>query len=133
MFEPQELDALAPRRHAGPSLAEVNGDGVQGLDPLAATEAIAYDFLAKGGKHSRPFITLAVYDALTGGRGTQDNAAAHFAQFPAAVKRCACRSRPFTKPRWYTTTFKMTINFATERRRCIAASERRQPLTWEII
>ncbi len=75
----------------------MNGDGVQGLDPLAATEAIAYDFLAKGGKHSRPFITLAVYDALTGGRGTQDNAAAHFAQFPAAVKRCALSIETFHK------------------------------------
>ena len=37
---------------------------------MAGTEAIAYDFLAKGGKHSRPFITLAVYDALTGGKCT---------------------------------------------------------------
>ncbi len=43
---------------------------VEALDPIAATEAIAYDFLARGGKHSRPFITLAVYDALTGGHAT---------------------------------------------------------------
>jgi geranylgeranyl pyrophosphate synthase len=44
----------------------VNGQRAAGLDPLAATEAIAYDFLVKGGKYSRPFITLAAYDALTG-------------------------------------------------------------------
>src|SRR5262245_40582358 len=35
-------------------------------DPVAGTEAIAYDWLAKGGKRFRPFITLAAYDALQG-------------------------------------------------------------------
>jgi geranylgeranyl diphosphate synthase, type II len=68
MFDRPVLDRLAPRLRGGQTLAEVNGQGVQGLDPLAATEAIAYDFLAKGGKHSRPFITLAVYDALAANR-----------------------------------------------------------------
>jgi len=67
MFEPDELERLIPRARGGPRLAEVNGDGTRALDPIAATEAIAYDFLAKGGKYSRPFITLAAYDALTGG------------------------------------------------------------------
>src|SRR3954447_6652460 len=67
MFHPDELERLVPRIRGGPRLAEVNGAGASGLDPLAATEAIAYDFLAKGGKYSRPFITLAAYDALTGG------------------------------------------------------------------
>jgi len=52
-------------------LEEVNGQGAAGLDPIAATEAIAYDFLAKGGKYSRPFITLAAYDSLTGGNCSQ--------------------------------------------------------------
>ena len=42
--------------------------GAKHPDPIGGTEAIAYDFLTRGGKHSRPFITLAVYDALTGGR-----------------------------------------------------------------
>ena len=36
--------------------------------PLAAHEAIAYDWLAHGGKRFRPFITLAAYDAATGGQ-----------------------------------------------------------------
>jgi geranylgeranyl pyrophosphate synthase len=65
MFEPGELERLVPRLRGGPRLAEVNGRGAAGLDPIAATEAIAYDFLARGGKYSRPFITLAAYDALT--------------------------------------------------------------------
>ena len=47
------------------------------LDPIAATESIAYDFLAKGGKYSRRFITLAVYDALTGGHATANDGADH--------------------------------------------------------
>ena len=68
IFQPDELERLVPRVHGGPRLAEVNGEGAGGLDPIAATEAIAYDFLAKGGKYSRPFITLAAYDALTGDR-----------------------------------------------------------------
>lgn len=68
MFQPDELERLIPRTRGGPRLAEVNGAGAGGLDPLAATEAIAYDFLGKGGKYSRPFITLAAYDALTGGK-----------------------------------------------------------------
>src|SRR5262249_18712145 len=39
-------------------------------DPLAVHESIAYDWLAQGGKRSRPFITLAAYDALKGAPGT---------------------------------------------------------------
>jgi geranylgeranyl pyrophosphate synthase len=73
MFHPDELERLVPRIRGGPRLSEVNGAGAGGLDPLAATEAIAYDFLAKGGKYSRPFITLAAYDALTGGQCAQPN------------------------------------------------------------
>ena len=53
------------------------------MNPIAATEAIAYDFLSKGGKHSRPFITLAVYDALTGGKGTQADGAEQAARWLA--------------------------------------------------
>lgn len=71
MFEPGELERLVPRLRGGPRLADVNGHGAGGLDPIAATEAIAYDFLIRGGKYSRPFITLAAYDALTGGHCTQ--------------------------------------------------------------
>jgi geranylgeranyl pyrophosphate synthase len=54
--EEPELSRLAPRPRAksGPS------------DPLAIHENIAYDWLAVGGKRSRPFITLAAYDSLKG-------------------------------------------------------------------
>ena len=36
-------------------------------DSLAATEALAFDFLGRGGKRLRPFIMLAAYNALRGG------------------------------------------------------------------
>jgi geranylgeranyl pyrophosphate synthase len=97
MFEPAEMERLAPRLRGGPRLAEVNGQGVSALDPVAGTEAIAYDFLAKGGKHSRPFITLAAYDAMTGGRGTQADGAEFLASLEPAVKRAAMSIETFHK------------------------------------
>lgn len=97
MFEPQELDRLVPRLRGGPRLAELNGQGMAGLDPIAGTEAIAYDFLAKGGKHSRPFITLAVYDSLRGGESTLADGAEKAAAIPDCVKRAALSIETFHK------------------------------------
>ena len=75
----------------------MNGDGRTRLDPLAATESIAYDFLSKGGKHSRPFTTLAVYDALTGGDGTLAHGEAHVSRFSDSVRRTAMSIETFHK------------------------------------
>ncbi len=97
MFEPTELERIAPRLRGGPRLAEMNGQGVAGLNPVAATEALAYDFMSKGGKHSRPFITLAVYDALTGGNCTQADGAQHVAEISDSVKRAAMSIETFHK------------------------------------
>ena len=97
MFEPAELERLAPRLRSGERLAERNGQGLAGLDPLAATEAIAYDFLTKGGKHSRPFITLAVRDAITGGAGTLPDGAERLRELPDHVRRTALAIETFHK------------------------------------
>src|SRR5437016_5273820 len=98
MFQPDELERLVPRTRGGPRLAEVNGAGAAGLDPLAATEAIAYDFLAKGGKYSRPFITLAAYDALTGGDCTRPDGAEHVrSRLNDVVRRAAVSIESFHK------------------------------------
>jgi geranylgeranyl pyrophosphate synthase len=97
LFERENLERLVPRLRGGPSLAEANGHGIAGLDPLAGTEALAYDFLGKGGKHSRPFITLAVYDALSGAQGTAGDGAAYLAGLPDAVKRVAMSIETFHK------------------------------------
>lgn len=68
IFEPEMLNRLAPRSRAKP---QAKGTGkAAAIDPLAAHENIAYDWLAQGGKRSRPFITLAAYDALQGAPGT---------------------------------------------------------------
>lgn len=97
LFKPDELERLAARVHSGPRLAEINGRGLGALDPIAATETVAHDFLSKGGKYSRPFITLAVYDALTGSRGTSHDGAGHVDTFPDAVKRVALSIETFHK------------------------------------
>ncbi len=97
MFEPKELNRLAPRLRGEVNLQERNGHGLTGVDPIAGTEALAYDFLSKGGKHSRPFITLAVHDALTGGQGTSSNGEQHVAELPDAVKRAAMSIETFHK------------------------------------
>src|SRR6187549_2722829 len=98
MFQPDELERLVPRMRGGPRLTEVNGAGARGLDPLAATEAIAYDFLAKGGKYSRPFITLAAYDAATGGHCTHSTTAAQAThKLSDAVRHAAISIESFHK------------------------------------
>ena len=97
MFQPAELQRLAPRMHPAGAAAEGNGSRLEKLDPIAATEALAYDFLIKGGKHSRPFITLAVYDALTNGDDALPTAADYLARLSPAVKRCALSIETFHK------------------------------------
>ncbi|MCA9176744.1 MAG: polyprenyl synthetase family protein [Planctomycetales bacterium] len=94
MFEPDELSRLAPRIRSQQPLK--NGS-LAGLDPIAATEALAYDFLAQGGKHSRPFITLAAYDALQGGRGTAADGEQAVREIPDAVRRAAMSIETFHK------------------------------------
>lgn len=95
--EPPELDRLAPRLRGTAVREGSGGKGAPTLDAIGGTEAIAYDFLAKGGKHSRPFITLAVYDALTEAKGTLSDGAEHIAAMPDAVKRAALSIETFHK------------------------------------
>ena len=97
LFQPDELERLVPRVRGGSRFAELDGGGLSSLDPISGTEALAYDFLCKGGKHSRPFITLAVYDALSGGGGTLSDGAAHIAGFSDSVKRAAMSIETFHK------------------------------------
>ena len=51
----------------------------------------------EGGQASRPFITLAVYDALTGGLGTLAGGAEYLATLPDAIKRTAMSIETFHK------------------------------------
>ena len=97
LFEPESLERLVPRIRGGKTLAQANGQGAAGLDPIAATEAIAYDFLAAGGKYSRPFITMAVYDAVSGGEATLANGAEVVTQYSDAIRRTAMSIETFHK------------------------------------
>jgi geranylgeranyl pyrophosphate synthase len=91
MFEGAELERLAPRaRKAAPA----NGNGRPVGDPLTLHEDIAYDWLAQGGKRSRPFITLAAYDALQGAPGTLG---AERVALPDPVRRTALAIEAFHK------------------------------------
>jgi geranylgeranyl pyrophosphate synthase len=84
LFDEPELSRLVPRaRSTSPE-----------TDPLRKHESIAYDFLARGGKRSRPFITLAAYDALTGARATLPDSAVEFSD---PVKRGAIAIETFHK------------------------------------
>ena len=96
MFVADELNRLVPRSR---KIIDVQGSGPDGFrsDPIAATESIAYDFLAKGGKYSRPFITLSVYDALTGGNATISDGAANIEQWGDQVRRTALAIETFHK------------------------------------
>src|SRR5205823_12450967 len=96
-----ELSRLAPRRYADKETGRTGDKEATGgrlslspclpaslpsSDPLLVHEGIVYDWLAQGGKRSRPFITLAAYDALHGGLGTQG---ADKIDLPEAVRRAA--------------------------------------------
>ncbi len=97
LFEEDQLEVISPKLRGGQRISELNGHGLSGLDPIAATEAIAYDFLTKGGKYSRPFITMAVYDAMTGGDATLPQGEKVIEQWPIGVKRTAMSIETFHK------------------------------------
>ncbi|MCA9249273.1 MAG: polyprenyl synthetase family protein [Planctomycetales bacterium] len=98
MFDADELERLMPRLRGSQRLADGPADApLAKLDPVASTEAIAYDFLAKGGKYARPFITLATYDALTGGQATLPAGEAHLQNLPDAHRRAALAIEVFHK------------------------------------
>jgi geranylgeranyl diphosphate synthase, type II len=88
--EEPELSRLAPR----PRGAQ-NAERGARQDPLIAHENIAYDWLAQGGKRSRPFITLAAYDALKGAPATFAEEAC--ASIPDGVRRTALAIEAFHK------------------------------------
>ena len=88
------LDSTPSENGARPA---VTPEQLEGVDPIAATETIALDFLARGGKHSRPFITLAAYDAMMGGDGTGADGEDVLNRVPDAVRRAALSIETFHK------------------------------------
>ena len=99
LFKSETLDELAPRMRTKLKIGEnaVTLKDIESLDAVSATEHIAYDFLSRGGKHSRPFITLAAYDAMTGGRCTSAEAEQAICEIPNSVRRAAMSIETFHK------------------------------------
>ncbi|MFN4257879.1 MAG: polyprenyl synthetase family protein [Gemmataceae bacterium] len=93
LCEGEELERLAPRPRAS-SAATKGLTSPARRDPLVQHEHIAYDWMAQGGKRSRPFITLAAYDALHGAPGTFSEAGLNL---PDAVQRTALAIEAFHK------------------------------------
>jgi geranylgeranyl pyrophosphate synthase len=91
MFSTDQLDSLAGRQRGQMKIDIESESPLQGVDPIAATEALATNFLARGGKYSRPFITLAAYDAMTGGKATASGGDKVVSEFSRGVK-CAAMS-----------------------------------------
>ncbi len=95
--EEPELSRLAPRPR-GADIPVCQNPRQTGMsaprDPLTAHEAIAYDWMAQGGKRSRPFITLAAYDALKGAPGTLSPEGC---ALPDSVRRTALAIEAFHK------------------------------------
>jgi geranylgeranyl diphosphate synthase type II len=86
MFE-SDFDRLLPRlRTKGESRRE---------SPVAFTENIAYDWLSKGGKRFRPFITLAAWQAASGKDSL--NIGDETPEIPDAVARVAMAIEAFHK------------------------------------
>lgn len=97
MFRSPLMDELVPRQRGATALNPDSQEPLKSIDPIAATEAIGMDFVAKGGKYSRPFITLAAYDAMLGGDGTLSDGANKIKQFPSSVYRTAMSIEMFHK------------------------------------
>ncbi|MFO1062434.1 MAG: polyprenyl synthetase family protein [Pirellulales bacterium] len=97
IFEAETFERLVVRQRGSRPLDDSAQDPLADTDPIAATEALALDFVRRGGKYSRPFITLAAYDAMTGGQATLPSGAEALSRYPDAVLRAALSIEMFHK------------------------------------
>lgn len=97
MFQGETFERLALRSRSKATLDDNAAQPLHGLDPIAATEALGLDFVGRGGKYSRPFITLATYDALTEGNATLNQGANVIEDYSDAVLRAAMSIEFFHK------------------------------------
>ncbi len=97
LFQGDTFERLAPRSRGSQVLDESLENPLANIDPIASTEALALDFVRRGGKYSRPFITLATYDALTTGKATLKDGPEAIAAYSDAVLRAAMSIEMFHK------------------------------------
>ena len=89
MFQSPNLERLTGRQRSDRLIDSSSENPLASVDPIAATESLALDFLSKGGKYSRPFITLATYDAMQGGDCTLSDGATKAAGLHDGILRAA--------------------------------------------
>lgn len=73
MFAPESLARLMHGAGMDDAIGVVPAAANAPLDPLRATGGIAGEFLTRGGKFLRPFITLAAFDAVAADRRDEGN------------------------------------------------------------
>jgi geranylgeranyl diphosphate synthase, type II len=97
MFQSPNLERLTGRQRSDRLIDSSSENPLAAVDPIAATESLALDFLSKGGKYSRPFITLATYDAMQGGDCTLSDGATKAASLHDGILRAAMSIEMFHK------------------------------------
>ncbi len=97
LFAQPHLDSIVGRQRSQTQIDIESENPLSGVDPIAATEALATNFLARGGKYSRPFITLAAFDAMSGGNATGSGGDKIVASFSRGVQSAALSIECFHK------------------------------------
>jgi geranylgeranyl diphosphate synthase, type II len=97
IFQGATFERLVRRQRSSGPLDDTARKPLEGVDPIAATEALGLDFVSRGGKYSRPFMTLATYDALIDGEATLNHGPQAIAKYPDAVLRAAMSIEMFHK------------------------------------
>ena len=97
LFAQPHLDSIVGRQRSQTQIDIESENPLSGVDPIAATEALATNFLARGGKYSRPFITLAAFDAMSGGKATGSGGDKIVASFSRGVQSAALSIECFHK------------------------------------
>ena len=97
LFSQPQLDKLVGRQRSQVQIDIESKSPLDTIDPIAATEALATNFLARGGKYSRPFITLAAFDAMLGGKATGPDGNKIVAGFSRGIQSAALSIECFHK------------------------------------
>ena len=97
IFQPNIFRELIPAHRDDTPAGISDAVAAARLDPMGVAESISRGFLLAGGKRARPFVTLAAYDALTGGNATDADGASAIDGWPEDVFRVAAAIEVFHK------------------------------------
>lgn len=89
IFDEQFDEVVPPMREARNS--------ADPMSPLLFTETVAREWLVRGGKRLRPFVTLAAYEALTRDPNQPPQLLADAPDYPLSVRRIAAAMETFHK------------------------------------